>query len=215
MPRIQFIENEYILPPYISADVNFNEFSEIKDVPDKVAIYLLRTHPNKFMAVDGFLAPPIERAQAENMVKLRFLHNNLLDEYHSTGVSFTKFGQVKMVDAIEARHLIEVHGDKFQLAEKSTPEILQEPQVADLPEEIEVRKEPKKNEPEELDLRAAVLKALTGGEQKISDIASTIGNIHFRSLQPIIDALLEEDIIQVRDGQVEGRNYTSKFYLLK
>ena len=206
MPRTQFIENDYIAPPYISADVNFNKYGEIKDISEQVANYLLNVHDYAFRTVDGYEPPSIE-SDTDNAktVKLRFLRNNHLTEYHSTGASFTKPGQVKLVGISEAEYLLDTHADKFELAES----------IPDDKSTIPAEESLKKNESEEVDYREVVLEALKTGEHRVGQLAESIGGIHHRNLQPVVDKLIEDGLVQVREGAVEGKNYTGKYYSLK
>jgi hypothetical protein len=216
MPKIEFIENEYIKPPYVSLDVRFDDYGETKDVEEDVAISLLRNHPDKFRAVDGFKVDVSDETPEGEFVQVKFRRNDFLDEYHSAEVDFTEAGQIKSVREEIARYLLTEHSDKFTLVDES-PKPKNE-QKKKIEEEI-VKMQPLENEVEDdlEPLSKSVLEILESETSEKSPLTmAEIGEImgmDWHSLTGAFRILEKRNLIQAKEEELEG--YKRKRYFLK
>jgi DNA-binding transcriptional regulator YiaG len=53
-------------------------------------------------------------------IKIKFIFNPHLKEYHSIDVDFLEFGEEKEVPASVAEYLLKVHSDKFELVDNKS-----------------------------------------------------------------------------------------------
>ncbi len=60
----------------------------------------------------------------EPSIKIRFIENPYLDEYHSCDVDFGEFGVAEYVPISIAEYLLSIHKDKFELVNEGKPEFV-------------------------------------------------------------------------------------------
>jgi len=203
MPRLKFIENKFIQPPYISVDVSFSEYGEEKKVPERIAIKLLKTLPYAFSSKDINIEDTIE--SDDGKVEIRFLRNDYLDSYTDINVTFAEPGDKQMVSPDVAAHLLEVHHDKFELvaeAEKKKEDVGEIESPSNLLAEVPVED----NEAE----YNRVLAAVGPNKLRISEIAEKL-DTEWQTIRPIIKKMVDDNRLVVTE-EITDNGQSAKMY---
>ncbi len=74
--------------------------------------------------------------ETEQLVRVRFIDNPYLDEYHSADVDFYFFGEEKEIPAPVAQRLLTVHSKLFELVDSEKRKVGRPPEKV---EEVEKR----------------------------------------------------------------------------
>jgi hypothetical protein len=220
MPKVKFVENKFIEPPYTGMLATFSNYGEEKELPETSIIRLLTDHPYAFTSKDVKVSQDSEQPK-ENQVAIKFIRNKYLDAYNYSKYFFKEAGEVQYVDEADARYMLTTHPDKFELVDedKKKDEFISENEEANdddsssEAEKLSIMSEAKSIlDAEDISSFYEVVKRVLGdSKMKISTIADELG-VDWQSIRSSMNQLVSENKLVVTEELEDNGTYKAKMY---